>query len=192
MSHDRPPQRFVLASGSPRRKELLGQLGLEFTVDPADLDEAVRAGEAPAAYVERLAREKAASVAARHPGQIVLAADTTVALDGEILGKPADEAQARAMLSRLSGRQHSVFTGVATPSSAVVVESRVRFRPLTPKEIAWYVATGEPMDKAGAYAIQGRAGAFIVALEGSPTNVIGLPLPQTLELLAGAGLALPF
>src|SRR5688572_5466965 len=118
------PQSFVLASSSPRRRELLAQLGLSFTVRPADIDEAVRAGEAPGAYVERLARAKAAAV----PGEIVLAADTTVAVGGEILGKPRDAADARRMLELLSGREHSVFTGIATRSSSRVVQTRVWFK----------------------------------------------------------------
>jgi len=182
------PQRFVLASGSPRRRELLQRLGLDFAIQPADLDEALQPGEAPAAYVDRLARAKAAAV----PGDVVLAADTTVAVGGEILGKPADPADARRMLGKLSGREHSVFTGVATKSHARVVETRVWFKALTAEEIAWYAATPEPYDKAGGYAVQGLAAAFIERLDGSPTNVIGLPLPETLELLALAGLELPF
>lgn len=182
------PQSFVLASGSPRRKQLLAQLGLTFTVRPADLDEAVRPGEAPAAYVERLARAKAAAV----EGAIVLAADTTVAVGAEILGKPGDAADARRMLGLLSGREHSVFTGIATKSHARVVQTRVWFRRLSAAEIDWYVASPEPYDKAGGYAVQGLAAAFIERLDGSPTNVIGLPLPETLELLATAGLHLPW
>jgi len=192
MSTSRAPQRFVLASASPRRRELLSQLGLPFDVDAAHLDETPRDGEAPSAYVERLALEKAAAVANRHSGRIVLAADTTVALGAEILGKPRDDAEAAQMLSRLSGRVHEVFTGIAASGRARVVRTAVRFKALTPQEIAWYVATGEPRDKAGAYAVQGKAGAFVEALEGSPTNVIGLPLAETLALLAEAGLALPW
>jgi septum formation protein len=192
MSTSRAPQRFVLASASPRRRELLSQLGLLFDVDAAHLDETARDGEAPPAYVERLALEKAAAVAGRHSGRIVLAADTTVALGAEILGKPRDDAEAAQMLSRLSGRVHEVFTGIAASGRSRVVRTAVRFKTLTPEEIAWYVATGEPRDKAGAYAVQGKAGAFVEALDGSPTNVIGLPLVETLALLAEAGLALPY
>ncbi len=184
----RGPQSFVLASSSPRRRELLQRLGLDFTIRPADLDESLLPGEAPAAYVERLARAKAAAV----PGEIVLAADTTVALGAEILGKPQDPADAQRMLGMLSGREHSVFTGVATKSHSRVVQTRVWFRPLTPEQIAWYSASPEPYDKAGGYAVQGLAAAFIERLDGSPTNVIGLPLPEALELLALAGLELPF
>ena len=182
------PQSFVLASGSPRRRDLLKQLGLDFTVKAADLDESLLPGEAPAAYVERLARAKAAAV----PGEIVLAADTTVAVDDQILGKPADAADARRMLSLLSGREHSVFTGIATKQHARVVQTRVWFKPLTAKEIDWYAGTPEPYDKAGGYAVQGLAAAFIARLDGSPTNVIGLPLPETLELLVESGLILPW
>jgi septum formation protein len=186
------PQRFVLASASPRRRELLSQLGLFFDVDAAHLDETPREGEAPAAYVGRLALEKAAAVAGKHAGRIVLAADTTVALGSEILGKPKDDDEAAQMLLRLSGCTHEVFTGIAASGRSRVVRTAVRFRPLTRPEIDWYVATGEPRDKAGAYAVQGKAGAFVEALDGSPTNVIGLPLPETLALLREVGLALPY
>lgn len=182
------PQSFVLASGSPRRKDLLAQLGLKFTVTPANIDESLHPGEQPAGYVERLAKAKAAAV----PGDIVLAADTTVAAGAEILGKPADAADARRMLGLLSGREHSVFTGIATKTASRVVQTRVWFKRLTPAEIGWYVSTPEPYDKAGGYAVQGLAAAFIERLDGSPTNVIGLPLPETLELLARAGLHLPW
>ncbi|XXF75842.1 Maf family protein [Myxococcaceae bacterium GXIMD 01537] len=186
---------LVLASASPRRRELLGQLGLRFTVSAADLDETPRPGEAPDAYVLRLAREKAAAVARRFPDTWVLAADTTVVLGLELLGKPRDEAEARAMLSSLSGRTHEVHTGVALAGraeEATVVRTRVTFRTLSAGEIAWYAGTGEPLDKAGAYAIQGRGGSFVHAIEGSPTNVIGLPLGETLALLARAGVPLPW
>ena len=180
------PQSFVLASGSPRRRDLLAQLGLHFTVRPADIDETHQDGEPPAAYVERLARAKAAAV----PGELVLAADTTVAVGPQILGKPVDAADARRMLGLLSGREHQVFTGIATRSHSRVVQTRVWFKRLTQAEIEWYVNTPEPYDKAGGYAVQGLAAAFIERLDGSPTNVIGLPLPETLELLAQAGLDL--
>lgn len=190
-----PTPRLVLASASPRRRELLGLLGLAPEVVPPEIDEAVRAGEAPEAYVERLAQEKAAQVARGLPGALVLAADTTVALGADVLGKPASEAEARHMLGRLSGTWHEVFTGVAVDGplrASLVVRTRVEFRPLSAGEIAWYVATGEPMDKAGAYAVQGRAGAFVARLEGSPTNVVGLPLAEAAALLARAGLRLPW
>ncbi|MBF5041450.1 septum formation inhibitor Maf [Aggregicoccus sp. 17bor-14] len=190
------PLRLVLASASPRRRELLAQLGLLFEVCAADIDETPHPGEPPEAYVQRLAREKARAVAAHRPGQWVLAADTTVVLDGDILGKPLDAAEARTMLARLSGRTHSVFTGVALAGPGAPAETLVRtevtFRPLGAEEIAWYVGTGEPLDKAGSYAVQGKGGFLVQALAGSPTNVIGLPLGETLALLARAGLALPW
>jgi septum formation protein len=188
--------RLVLASASPRRRELLGQLGLSFEVSAADIDETPHPGEPAQAYVLRLAREKARAVATRHPAAWVLAADTTVALGDELLGKPRDAAEAREMLGRLSGRTHEVHTGVALagPSGehSTVVRTRVTFRPLSPGEIAWYAGTGEPLDKAGSYAVQGKGGFLVAAVEGSPTNVIGLPLGETLELLARAGLPLPW
>ena len=188
--------RLVLASASPRRRELLGQLGLSFEVSAADIDETPQQGERAQAYVLRLAREKARAVATRHPGAWVLAADTTVALGDELLGKPRDAAEAREMLGRLSGRTHEVHTGVALagPSGehSTVVRTRVTFRALSPGEIAWYAGTGEPLDKAGSYAVQGKGGFLVAAVDGSPTNVIGLPLGETLELLARAGLPLPW
>lgn len=186
---------LILASASPRRRELLSQLGITFTVSAADIDETPHEGEAADAYVLRLAREKARAVAARHPGAWVLAADTTVALGPELLGKPRDAEEAKAMLSRLSGRTHEVHTGVALAGrheEALVARTRVTFRALSPGEIAWYAGTGEPLDKAGAYAVQGRGGFLVAAVEGSPTNVIGLPLGETLALLARAGVPLPW
>ena len=176
---DSPP--LLLASGSPRRRELLEQIGLRFTVHPVDIDETPDPGETPREYVLRLARQKAAAGAVRVPGTLVLAADTTVTLDGDLLGKPEDEADARRMLRRLQGREHEVATGVALVAEARMVSavevSRVRFLPMTETEIAWYAATGEPLDKAGAYAIQGIGGLFIASLEGNYSNVVGLPLP---------------
>lgn len=187
---------FILASGSPRRRELLGQLGLAFEVLSADLDEAVLPDEPPARYVERLARAKAEAVHAKRPGAVVLAADTSVVIDGAILGKPGDDALAgAAMLKRLSGQTHQVMTGVAVAGERVeslVVTTDVVFRPLSDAEIDWYVATGEGRDKAGGYAVQGRAGAFISELNGSATSVIGLPLAEAVELLRRAGVALPW
>ena len=189
---------LVLASASPRRRELLGQLGLVFEVSAADIDETPRPGEAAGPYVQRLAREKARAVASRRPGAWVLAADTTVALEERLLGKPRDAAEAREMLTHLSARTHAVHTGVALAGGpegaehALVVHTRVTFRALSAGEIAWYVATGEPLDKAGSYAIQGKGGFLVAAVEGSPTNVIGLPLGETLDLLARAGVALPW
>ena len=186
---------LVLASASPRRQQLLAQLGLQFEVAPADLDETVLPGELPRSYVERLARAKAAATAMTHPGAVCLAADTSVVVDAEILGKPADEEEGRSMLRRLSGRTHVVMTGVAVAGphqASVVVETKVRFRALTEAEVAWYAATGEGRDKAGGYASQARAGAFIEAMEGSPTSVIGLPLVEAIALLQAAGVELPW
>lgn len=187
---------FILASGSPRRRELLGQLGLRFEVLPADLDESIVPGERPAAYVERLARQKAAAVHEQHPSSLVLAADTSVVVDDEILGKPgADVALGEQMLRRLSNRTHQVMTGVAVAGATVeslVVTSEVVFRALFTDEIRWYVAKGEGRDKAGGYALQGIGAAFISELRGSPTSVIGLPLPESLELLRRGGLSMPW
>jgi septum formation protein len=184
--------KLVLASASPRRRELLGHLGVPFEVRPADLDETIHPREGAHAYVERLARSKAGA-----PGEmLVLAADTSVVIDDEVLGKPGhDVALGTEMLRRLSGRPHEVLTGIAVsgPRGVVarVVSSQVNFRALTAVEIAWYVSTGEGADKAGGYALQGRAGAFITSIVGSPSNVIGLPLSDTVELLRAAGLELP-
>ncbi|HEX8698059.1 MAG TPA: Maf family protein [Myxococcaceae bacterium] len=189
------PTSLVLASASPRRRDLLSQLGLRFTVAAADLDETPLPAEAADVYVRRLAQEKARAVAARFPTAWVLAADTTVALGAELLGKPRDAAEARQMLTRLSGKTHNVYTGVALAgrtSAATVVRTGVTFRTLTVGEIDWYVGTGEPLDKAGAYAVQGKGGFLVAAVEGSPTNVIGLPLGETLELLTQAGVPLPW
>lgn len=186
---------LVLASGSPRRRAFLEQLGLSFTVTPAELDEQLLPGELPAAYVERLARQKAQTVARRHPGARILAADTTVVLGEEVLGKPGDPAEALTMLRRLCGRTHRVLTGVALSGEelrARVVETRVVFREASDAELSWYVATGEPLDKAGAYGLQGIGGFLVRRIEGSHSNVIGLPLAETLELLATEGIALPW
>jgi septum formation protein len=185
---------LTLASQSPRRRELLGGLGIALEVRPAHADETPRPGEAPAAYARRVAREKARAV----PGDMVLAADTTVAVDGEILGKPAGPADAARMLRLLSGRRHEVISAVCLRRPAVrlefdaLVSTAVEVAPLDERTIAWYVATGEPLDKAGAYAVQGRFGAFVRAVHGSITNVIGLPLDETLALLRRAGFPLPW
>jgi septum formation protein len=174
---------LVLASGSPRRRELLAHLGVPFTVVAADVDETPRPGEGPVELVRRLAAAKAAAV----DGDPVLAADTVVELDGEILGKPADAAAARRMLARLSGRSHHVHTGVALRAGerldVEVVTTAVTFAALTPEAIEWYVATGEPLDKAGAYAIQGAGGVFVESIHGSASNVVGLPLATVARLL---------
>lgn len=186
---------LVLASASPRRRDLLSQLGLRFTVAAADIDETPLAGEAADLYVLRLAREKARTVAERFPGTWVLAADTTVALGAELLGKPSSPAEAREMLTRLSGRTHAVYTGVALAGRAMesmVVRTGVTFRTLSAGEIDWYANTGEPLDKAGAYGMQGKGSFLVSGIEGSPTNVIGLPLGETLELLMRAGVPTPW
>ncbi len=169
---------LILASGSPRRLALLKELGLDPIVRPADIDETPRPNEAPAPYVERLAVEKGAVVLA-NASDMVISADTTVTIDGELLGKPTDDAHAIGMLRQLAGRTHQVMTGVAVRTGADLVSfvetTTVHFDELSEDEIAWYVSTGEPSDKAGAYAIQGRGGAFVTAIEGSYDNVIGLP-----------------
>lgn len=179
----------VLASGSPRRRELLGQMGIEdFEVLPAQGEETAPEGLAPDALVARLALQKAREVATLRPEATVIGADTVVALDGRVLGKPSDEGEAREMLSALSGRRHQVYTGMAVLSGGQAfthVEcTQVEFRPLTAEEIAAYVATGESMDKAGAYGIQGRACVFIRGIQGDYYNVVGLPVCALHELLA--------
>jgi septum formation protein len=182
---------ILLASASPRRSELLRQVGIAHAVRPVDVDESVRADEAPAAYVLRLAEAKAAALwrqLAAEERRPVLAADTTVALEGEIFGKPGSLTEARTMLGRLSGRTHVVHTAVALlhaqGSAARVSSSAVTFRELTLAEIDWYWHTGEPADKAGGYAVQGRAAAFISHIAGSYSGIMGLPLFETWELLA--------
>jgi septum formation protein len=184
-----PGVRVVLASASPRRAELLRLAGLDIQVRPGDVDETIRHGEPPEDYVCRLAREKAAAVVPG-PDEVVVAADTTVELDGRALAKPADAAEAREMLRALSGRRHHVHTGVtvAVPTGAVteVVTTSVEFVVLDDATIGWYVASGEPFGKAGGYAIQGAGGALVARVDGSVTNVIGLPLAETLALLRAA------
>jgi septum formation protein len=181
MAQIHQPQ-LILASGSPRRAEILRAVGWPFTVQPADIDETQRDGEPPIEYVERLAREKAAVVARKINTGLVLGADTTVVLEDQILGKPEDEADARRMLRALSGRWHEVVTGVALVSAGGAARAgahertRVKFAALSDAEIAWYAATGEPADKAGAYAVQGLAALFIEGLEGDYWNVMGLPV----------------
>jgi septum formation protein len=180
----------VLASVSPRRRQLLELLGLVHDVDPADLDEAWRNGELPAAHAERLAREKAA--ARSRPGAVVIGADTIVVIDGAILGKPRDAAEARAMLRRLAGRDHEVFTAVAVAyggrTASGVRRTGVRFRALDDATIAAYVATGEPLDKAGAYGIQGFGAVLVERIDGDYFTVMGLGLALLVDLLAQVGL----
>ncbi|MDI5883546.1 Maf family protein [Cobetia amphilecti] len=194
---------LILASGSPRRRALLASIGIQCEVAPVDIDETPQANESPEHYVLRLAREKAqagfAALAQRTAGQTarrVLGADTALALDGRILGKPRDEADAREMLLSLSGRSHQVLSGVALchgdagrdmRCASELVESRVTFRTITPEEAARYWATGEPADKAGGYAIQGFGAVFVSHLEGSYSAVVGLPLHETAQMLSKAG-----
>jgi septum formation protein len=185
--------RLLLASASPRRAELLRAAGFAFDTLVVDVDEAFRAGEAPSMYVRRLAAEKsaAAGVQVFRPASpddlVVLAADTTVVVDGEALAKPADDEDAARMLRRLSGRGHEVLTGVSLRRAAFeigrVETTRVEFARLTEADVAWYVASGEGRDKAGAYAIQGLASRFVPRIEGSYTNVVGLPISCVFELL---------
>jgi len=181
---------LILASASPRRRELLEQIGLCFTVQSVDVDETPRDGEAPDLYVLRMAREKALACQ-RLPGNtdcLVLGADTSVVLDGAIMGKPRDRGDARAMLQRLSGHQHEVMTGVALAGPTAVrervVTTRVVFRRLAEDEIDAYLDSGEPYDKAGGYGIQGLGGVFVTSLVGSYSAVVGLPLDATADLLA--------
>ena len=180
-----------LASISPRRRELLAQIGVPHRVVGADIDESVRPGEVPRDYVLRMARQKALTVRERGETLPVLAADTTVVLDNAIFGKPRDRGEGLAMLGRLSGRTHEVMTAVALANSRDVTlrlsVSTVRFRSLSPEECAAYWETGEPRDKAGGYAVQGAAAVFIESLSGSYSGVMGLPLFETGELLRAAG-----
>ena len=195
---------LVLASASPRRRQLLEQLALRFDVQPADIDETPRPGEDPQRYVRRVADTKAATVSARlaHASPeraVVLAADTTVDVDGDILGKPADAMEAAAMLRRLSGRAHLVHTAVSVDTvdreaaanvSSFVVSTTVRLAELSEAAISWYVSTGEAFDKAGAYAVQGVAGAFVESVDGSFSGIVGLPLVETIDALQAAGVEL--
>ena len=178
---------IILASASPRRAELLRAAGIAFTVRPADVDESVHVDESPESYVIRVAEAKARTVQALFPDAVVLAADTTVVVDHHILGKPADADEASRMLRLLSGRAHEVITGV-TVLGPGTVESRVdsttvEFAVMTDDEIGWYVASGEPMDKAGAYAIQGLASRFVTRIVGSYSNVVGLPIALVYAML---------
>jgi len=193
---DRSHPRVVLASQSPRRRELLRLIGIAHDVVPADLDESLLPGEEPVAHAERLARAKAAAVSAMHPHAAVIGADTIVVLDGDILGKPADHADAMRILRRLSGRTHTVHTAVAVARDGQVesgVESvEVTFRPLSDAQIAAYVATGEPMDKAGAYGIQGYGAVIVERVHGDYFAVMGLALGRLVGLLERTGLSYSF
>ncbi len=182
--------KYILASMSPRRKEILADMGLEFSVEPSDVDENIGVSD-PVLLVKELSLLKASNIASKHQGEdaLIIAADTVVALNGEILGKPADKADASRMLSMLSGATHSVYTGycVADAKTGKTVskcaETGVTFRELTEEEIACYVESGEPMDKAGAYGIQGGAGKFVISTDGEYTNVVGLPKEALTNLL---------
>ncbi len=188
--------RLVLASQSPRRRELLTLVGLAHEVRPADVDETPHADEQPVPHAERLARAKAETLAARERDAVVVAADTIVVIDGLILGKPTDADDARAMLRRLAGRTHTVFTAVAVARAGRTVsgveEVRVTFRALDDVEIAAYVATGEPMDKAGSYGIQGFGATIVERIEGDYFAVMGLPLVRLVGLLGEVGLRYEF
>ena len=187
--------RLVLASASPRRARILRELGVSFRVEVSNQDESLRPGEDGAAAVERLARAKGLAVA-RTETLPVLAADTEVLCDGHILGKPADERDAVAMLRRLAGRAHEVVTGVCVVAGGVarsgVERSVVRFAPMNEEELRWYAATGEPLDKAGGYHVDGKGALFVETVFGSPSNVAGLPVRLLLRLVREAGLDLGF
>ena len=190
------PLRVILASQSPRRRELLALVGIAHEVRPADVDESPLPGEAPVPHAERLARAKADTLARRHPDALVVAADTVVVIDGDILGKPRDAAHAREMLARLAGREHTVVTAVAVSRgervASAVERVLVRFRPLSDAEIAAYVGTGEPMDKAGAYGIQGYGATIVERIDGDFFAVMGLPLATVVRLARELGAAYAF
>ena len=195
-----PLLELVLASASPRRRKLLGEAGITFSVVPADIDESARPGESPRELVVRLAGEKAQAVAARlgtDPRRLVLGSDTLVVIGEDVLGKPRDSEHAIALLGRILGRRHTVFTGVALLDAAsgelraCCVASEVSMRAASDAEVRAYVASGEPLDKAGAYALQGEGRKFVERVIGSETNVIGLPMDETLALLRDAGFPVP-
>ena len=185
---------IILASGSPRRRELLKSLNLDFEVIPADIDETVQTGETPEILVERLSREKARAVAQHHPDALVIAADTVVVLDGEILGKPKDRVENKSFIKRLQDRQHDVVTGhtliYKEGVQTAVKRTSVQFRPLTKEEIEAYVTTGEGLDKAGGYAIQGYGAALIPHIEGCYFNVVGLSVATVVGAAAALGVRL--
>lgn len=184
---------LILASGSPRRREILEMLGYRFAVCPADADETVPPGMPPHEAVQLLAQRKAEAVAQTHPNDVVLGSDTLVYCNGQLLGKPTDTADAERMLRLLSGRTHRVYTGVAVLSGGKervwCVESEVRFLPLSETDIAAYIATGEPVDKAGAYAIQGRGSALVDSISGDFFAIMGLPCSSVVQALRAFGIA---
>ena len=188
--------RVILASGSPRRRQLLELIGIEHHVLPSNIDETLRPRETPRRHAERLAREKASAIATREPGTITIAADTIVVINRKVLGKPRDEADARRMLSMLSGREHTVITAVAVARGrklrSAVEEVRVKFRRLREDEIDAYVATREPMDKAGAYGIQGFGATIVECVNGDYFAVMGLPLARLVTLLRDLGVRYRF
>jgi septum formation protein len=184
---------LILASASPRRAELLRNAGIDFTVEPAHVPEQPFSNEKPVEYAQRLARDKAHAVFARHSDSAVLGADTVVVVDEHLLEKPADERDASRMLRFLSGRVHQVITGVCLVAPGLerteVEITHVAFSPLSENEISYYVQTGEPVDKAGAYAIQGIASRWVERIEGCYFNVVGLPLPRVYRMLRAYGMA---
>jgi septum formation protein len=186
--------KFILASASPRRRELLASIGLDFDIMPSHVPEVHEAGEVPEEYVARLSRDKADALAREHPARWVIAADTTVLLGDQLLEKPDGAAGAARMLATIAGRTHIVYTGVTLENrereyrETRVAESEVRMLALSPAEIEWYVKTGEPLDKAGAYAVQGKGAMFIDSIHGSYTNVVGLPLATLFQMLKKAGI----
>lgn len=191
LQQNKPP--LILASSSPRRQELLRKLGIPFDIHAAHINEEQIPGEQPLDYALRLSREKAETMAAHYPQSHVLGADTIVVIDGEVLGKPKDRADAARMLHRLSGRGHEVITAVSlvapgAPTETHASTTKVNFRELTEQEIQQYVASGEPMDKAGSYAIQGGASLWAYRMEGEYSNVVGLPLSLVTEMLKTSGL----
>ena len=194
MSFEHPVPRLILASASPRRRELLQQTPLQFRVIPSHTEETRLREETPETYVARIAAEKARTVAGRHPGFWVLAADTIVVLEGQVFGKPTNLDNARQMLTTLSGCPHQVMTAfvlldpVGKTIAAEVVTSQVTFKELSESEVTAYLATGEPFDKAGAYAIQGKGRDLIAQVSGSHTNIIGLPMDEVTAALRAAGL----
>lgn len=187
---------IVLASASPRRRELLDLVGIRHTVVPSDIDESIRGAELPATHAERLAREKALAVAARHLNELVIAADTIVVLDGRIMGKPRTETEAASMLTALAGATHTVVTGMACALNGRLESSvdqvSVTFRPLSDQEIREYIATGEPMDKAGSYGIQGYGATIVRRIDGDYFAVMGLSLVRLVELMQRLGVRYHF
>lgn len=185
--------KIILASQSPRRAELLATIGVRFKTQPGYIDESVNPGEPPADYIMRISRAKALEVASRNDSGLIIAADTIVVIDGQILGKPSDEEDARRMLRELSWRWHEVMTSVSLLDVATgkeasdYITTRVRFAEMKEHEIDWYVSTGEPMDKAGAYGIQGKGGLFVEEIAGNYHNVVGLPLTLVYRLAGEMG-----